>query len=328
MGDEVVALVASSSFLDDVSPIGGLSSYCIVDEFAAVSTPPSSVDSSIEYSSSAAILSSSPSSESTLICLVAVLPYAIKAFSALHYQSRLVAGDSLLLLNAGSNFGLVLAELASCWGVKVLATSNSHDAKFRLERLNDGGAAGGFVGEKESTAKPPIRVIDVDNARVGSEGAYLLKNVLDETNGIGVDCVVDIAEEPLGYRDIRNGDTMTSLKKTVFAQRDIISCLSAGGNWITENSSLQLDPPESEVLFLKGASLSFLFDHWLVCPAQIGRFRHVMREAVRLVVEGTLTVDVDVIEDWNQVVERLNDKESGDLKPTVFKLPSSGMGSC
>ena len=75
-------------------------------------------------------------------------------------------------------------------------------------------------------------------------------------------------------------------------------------------------------LFLKGASLSFLFDHWLVCPSQIGRFHHVLRKAVDLILSGEIVLDVQILYNWNEVLQKLNGQGERDWKQTVFKLPS------
>ena len=53
-------------------------------------------------------------------------------------------------------------------------------------------------------------------------------------------------------------------------KHQIISCLAAHGCWITTQPDLQLDPPNSQLLFLKGASVHFLFTPvWLLsCDEQ------------------------------------------------------------
>ena len=168
-------------------------------------------------------------------------------------------------------------------------------------------------------------VIDISNARAGCEGAYVLKSVLDETNGVGVDCVIDVRCHDDVSSDWNNNNKSESSDSVIIAatQRDIISCLATGGKWITNDAQLQLDPPESEVLFLKGASISFLFDHWLLCPSQVGRFHHVVRESLRLIEAKTVGVDVDLIDgDWDSVLEKLNNGGSnGNTKSIVFRLP-------
>ena len=154
----MLALLSPSRLSSDFLPIGGLSDVCVVDEFAAFllsSTKDGSIGDNSVFNKNH----------------VTTIPHLVKAFVALHYQSRLVAGDSLLILNAGTNLGLVFAQLASFWGIKVLAVADSHDAKYRLEHLNDRRVM------DDAMEKSAIRVIDLESARVGSEGAFLLKRL-------------------------------------------------------------------------------------------------------------------------------------------------------
>jgi hypothetical protein len=56
-------------------------------------------------------------------------------------------------------------------------------------------------------------------------------------------------------------------------QKELMECLSVGGRWVTTNSELQLDPPESRMLYMKGCTLSFLFaSTWLLSPTHHGRY--------------------------------------------------------
>ena len=43
----------------------------------------------------------------------------IKAYTALHYQARVCAGDTVLILDGASPFGMVAIQLARQWGAKV-----------------------------------------------------------------------------------------------------------------------------------------------------------------------------------------------------------------
>ena len=45
----------------------------------------------------------------------------IRACTALHYQARVCAGDTVLVLDGASTFGLVAVQLARLWGAKVRA---------------------------------------------------------------------------------------------------------------------------------------------------------------------------------------------------------------
>lgn len=53
----------------------------------------------------------------------------------------------------------------------------------------------------------------------------------------------------------------------------LIACLGVHGRLLTSTPNLQLDPPLSRQLFLRGASVAFLFPHsWLLGATQRGRF--------------------------------------------------------
>ena len=87
----------------------------------------------------------------------------------------------------------------------------------------------------------------------------LAEVVLKETGGLGVDCVLETC----------SGD-----ESPEFTKHDIVTVLAAGGRWVTTQQNLQLDPPHSHLLFLKGATMSFLFPSvWLLSSSQIGRYR-------------------------------------------------------
>ena len=43
----------------------------------------------------------------------------MRAYTALHYQSQVCAGDTVLVLDGASSFGSVAVQLARQWGAKV-----------------------------------------------------------------------------------------------------------------------------------------------------------------------------------------------------------------
>ena len=105
-----------------------------------------------------------------------------------------------------------------------------------------------------------IRVIDQSSER--EEGkANLVKEVLSETAGLGVDGVLDLR---------------TSVEEC--SNIDIIHCMGMHCRWVSCLSDLQLDPPESEQLFYRGASLAFLFaQSWLLAPSKQGKLMRMLR---------------------------------------------------
>lgn len=60
----------------------------------------------------------------------------------------------------------------------------------------------------------------------------------------------------------------------------LIACLGVHGRLLTSTPNLQLDPPLSRQLFLRGASVAFLFPHsWLLGATQRGRFARQLHTA-------------------------------------------------
>ena len=56
-----------------------------------------------------------------------------------------------------------------------------------------------------------------------------------------------------------------------------MALLAVHGKWITANSNIQLDPPDCQRLWLKGASVAFLFEQsWILSGSQQGRYAHVL----------------------------------------------------
>ena len=43
----------------------------------------------------------------------------VRAYTALHYQAQVCAGDTVLVLDGASSFGSVTVQLARQWGAKV-----------------------------------------------------------------------------------------------------------------------------------------------------------------------------------------------------------------
>ena len=72
-------------------------------------------------------------------------------------------------------------------------------------------------------------------------------------------------------------------------KHQLISCLATLGHWVTSQPSLQLDPPESECLLMKSASLHFLFEPtWVMSGGHQGDYLHMLHTAVKMLEEGSL----------------------------------------
>ncbi len=71
-------------------------------------------------------------------------------------------------------------------------------------------------------------------------------------------------------------------------KHQLISCLATRGHWVTTQPNLQLDPPDSQQLLLKGASLHFLFEPvWLLSGAHQGDFLHMLKNVLAKLEDNT-----------------------------------------
>uniref|UniRef100_A0A2K5F912 Crystallin zeta like 1 n=1 Tax=Aotus nancymaae TaxID=37293 RepID=A0A2K5F912_AOTNA len=175
----------------------------------------------------------------------------VRAYTALHYLSHLSAGKSVLIMDGASAFGTIAIQLAHHRGAKVISTACSLEDKQCLERF-----------------RPPIaRVIDVSNGKV-----HVAESCLEETGGLGVDIVLDA-----GVRLYSKDDEPDVKSQLLPHKHDIITLLGVGGHWITTEENLQLDPPDSHCLFLKGATVAFLNDEvWNLSNVQQGKYLYIL----------------------------------------------------
>ncbi|MGH0133301.1 UNVERIFIED_CONTAM: hypothetical protein FKN15_053721 [Acipenser sinensis] len=111
-----------------------------------------------------------------------------------------------------------------------------------------------------------IRVINTSDVK-----ADLVESCLEETGGLGVDIVIDA-----GVRIYSTEDESTS-KKLLPHKHDIITLLAVSGHWVTTEENLQMDPPDSRSLFLKGATMSFLNDEvWNMSSTHQGKYLRIL----------------------------------------------------
>jgi len=115
----------------------------------------------------------------------------------------------------------------------------------------------------------------LENKRIFVNPKNLNEEIFKVTGGCGLDCILEL-----------NPMNSTSLT-------EIVSCLGLNGRYITSNSKLQIDPPISEALFLKGASISYLFDQsWILSSTQHGRYQHILKEIIDRVISGSLKTKI------------------------------------
>ncbi|XP_068698755.1 quinone oxidoreductase-like protein 1 isoform X1 [Montipora foliosa] len=260
IGDEVAGILP----LD--SAAAGCANFCVMSEYD-VARKPEKVDH---------------------IDAAGCIGDVVKAYTALHYQGRVCSGETVLILNGASvskesyqmslvpshqvgllnrevcclhnkASGVMQIQLAHIWGAKVLATASSEEEVIYLQSL------------QQSIAN----VVDLRSTKKS-----LLDICMDETGGLGVDCVID--NGGLHQDDFvrEQGDlSAPNVKTSSPSKHDVISCLAVAGRWITCLHDLQLDPPDSQLLYLKGASVSFLFEHsWILSRGQQGRYLHILND--------------------------------------------------
>ncbi|NXE69666.1 QORL1 protein, partial [Calcarius ornatus] len=175
----------------------------------------------------------------------------LRAYTALHYLAPVSPGSSVLVLDGASPFGTIAIQLAQHRGAKVISTAHSLEDKQYLERLRPAGA----------------RVIDVSHGKID-----VAESCLEETGGLGVDIVLDA-----GVRLYSAEDEPASRCQLLPHKHDIITLLGVGGRWITTERNLQLDPPDSHSLFLKGATVSFLNEEvWNLSNVQQGKYLDIL----------------------------------------------------
>uniref|UniRef100_A0A1D5Q440 Crystallin zeta like 1 n=1 Tax=Macaca mulatta TaxID=9544 RepID=A0A1D5Q440_MACMU len=185
----------------------------------------------------------------------------VRAYTALHYLSHVSPGKSVLIMDGASAFGTIAIQLAHHRGAKVISTACSLEDKQCLERF-----------------RPPIaRVIDVSNGKV-----HVAESCLEETGGLGVDIVLDA-----GVRLYSKDDEPAVKLQLLPHKHDIITLLGVGGHWVTTEENLQLDPPDSHCLFLKGATLAFLNDEvWNLSNVQQGKYLCILKDVMEKLSTG------------------------------------------
>ncbi|KAM4888312.1 quinone oxidoreductase-like protein 1 isoform 2-T3 [Thomomys bottae] len=192
----------------------------------------------------------------------------VRAYTALHYLSHLSPGKSVLIMDGTSTFGTIAIQLAHHRGAKVISTACSLEEKQSLERL-----------------RPSVaRVIDVSNGKV-----HIAESCLEETGGLGVDIVLDA-----GVRLYSKDDEPPMKLQLLPHKHDIITLLGVGGHWITTEENLQLDPPDSHCLFLKGATVAFLNDEvWNLSNIQQGKYLCILKDVMEKLSSGVFRPQLD-----------------------------------
>ncbi|XP_071956048.1 quinone oxidoreductase-like protein 1 [Antedon mediterranea] len=217
---------------------------------------------------------------------VACLYEGVRAYTALQIQARMCAGETLLVIDGATPNGSTLIQLAQNWGAKVIATVNSQEEKLFLE-----------------TFKPPLTsIVDVSNGKTNT-----IRSVcLEETGGLGMDIIVDS-----GVNMFPDQDDDVAQKLNLPTKHELISSLAVCGRWVTSQRDLQIDPPNSQLLFLKNGSVSYLFPSaWTLSSNQQGRYLHIMRDVLNKLASGVIKPSI-------------SGKISLDEAPSVYQMIKS-----
>ncbi|XP_070108673.1 quinone oxidoreductase-like protein 1 isoform X7 [Equus przewalskii] len=164
--------------------------------------------------------------------------------------------------------GTIAIQLAHHRGARVISTACSLEDKQYLERL-----------------RPSLaRVIDLSNGK-----AHVAESCLEETGGLGVDIVLDA-----GVRLYSKDDEPAVKLQPLPHKHDIITLLGVGGHWVTTEENLQLDPPDSHCLFLKGATVAFLNDEvWNLSNVQQGKYLCILKDVMEKLSAGVFRPQLD-----------------------------------
>ena len=227
-----------------------------------------------------------------------VLRSGLQAYTALYVLGRIQKDDVILICDGATPTALLCIQLAHPLCSKIITTvSSAEETEYLLSRI-------------------PFQMTVIDMSTQAKTAANLC---LRETGGLGVNLVIDFGvrmDESL-TQHIKNSeyieancrhvlgiiDEETSVgfteecyalslfkKKIGLTKKQILSSLSLGGRWVTSQDNLQLDPPDTHTLFMKGASLSFLFsDIWSLSGFSQGKYLHILNSLMNKLEANTIT---------------------------------------
>lgn len=207
----------------------------------------------------------------------------IRAYTALHCLCRLSAGDTVLVIEGSTPFCSIVIQLALSWGAKVITTANTpEERKYITSNL------------------PAVAQVIELNYR----NNMLSSSIMEETGGLGVDYIIDNGAPT--FVDLEDKGFVESQDQPPSLKCELISCLGSFGKWVTIQSDLQLDPPDSHELFLRSGTICFLFDSlWTLSYSQHGRYRHILCDAVDKLDRGLLKPKMPKTIGINDVAEAM-----------------------
>lgn len=222
---------------------------------------------------------------------------AVKAYTAFLYQAKITSGETVVVTGAASGYGIIATQLAQFWGAKVIVSGSTDEELTFLKSLEP----------------PADQVVDLRNKRKD-----ILSVCLEETGGVGVDCFLDNGVER--YPDEFSDNLQTS-KKKLLTKHQVISSLAVGGRWITTQHDLQVDPPDSELLSLKCASIHYLFEYsWTLSRGAQGRYLHILNDVMKKLSKGVIRPTVHHTILLDDCINSLNQLEDSTIGKIVVKI--------
>lgn len=197
------------------------------------------------------------------LAAIALLP-ALRAYDAMHFrlsQPKLMnLSRSVVFVSDGaSTSNHLVLQLAHARGARVITTISSDEAMAYIKSLG--------LGDR-------LEVVDARESDFRSKFMAL-------TQGLGVDIIVESFEQSRG--------NTAAVNRYALDVDSTISLLKVGGLWLTSRRGLKLSSRRLEAMWLKNASIGFLFeDAWLLSPTQQGHFRHIMRAVAKDLQAGVL----------------------------------------
>ncbi|XP_035825590.1 quinone oxidoreductase-like protein 1 isoform X2 [Aplysia californica] len=199
IGSQVESLQEGMAVVGFVSfdfELAGCGEMCICNQFDVVEKP-----SSVSYELAAASIGA-----------------GLSAYTAVHYQGHVTAGDTVLVLEGATPRGSFTVQVAQAWGAKVLSTYKTQGEKQILESM-----------------KPPV----AQAIELTQRTNILASSVQEETGGVGVDCIIDN-----GVRLFTNEEDKDMMEeralRSVPHKQDIIGSLGFSGKWVSSQPNLQM----------------------------------------------------------------------------------------
>eukprot|EP01116_Phalansterium_solitarium_P021509 TRINITY_DN670_c0_g1_i1.p1 TRINITY_DN670_c0_g1~~TRINITY_DN670_c0_g1_i1.p1 ORF type:complete len:354 (-),score=37.12 TRINITY_DN670_c0_g1_i1:58-1119(-) len=270
VGERVIAVVPAAAG-------GGAAEFAVVSVSCAVRVP-----SGIEASQ-----------------LVARLAAGLLSFVALHVQNDCLLPWLTIIFETSSVFLVGI----HCWLPMLRRLQPAGLVALQLVNRCDSSAVFAAVQPADEADSERCRALiasasNQEARMIDLRVEQLATTVLDETDGIGVDCVIDL-----------NGTEAKPASEST-AQREVIDSIGVLGRWAVQSDRFQLDPPASRVLHTKGISISFLSDGAFRAGAHNGKLKHVIWELLNTIdneAATSSTVSFSLIE-AKQVSEAVNSR--------------------